>query len=118
MTIQATFFGNVSGQAIFQPPRPAHQALVSFSVFTGPAHARSYVRCRLRGPKAESLHQYLVAGKRVLCSGELCLVTDVGRPFLGCAVHSIELLGGGVRAQPGDLAEVAEQTVEAERDAL
>ncbi len=106
MTIQATFTGNVTGQASFQPATRQREAMVSFSVFAGPQHLsdRDYVRCRLKGRKAEALRHYLVAGKKLLLSGDLRLVIGADRPFLGCAVNSIELLGGGSHPLPHEVA--------------
>jgi hypothetical protein len=107
MTIQATFTGNITGQAKFQPATRQREAMVSFSVFAGPQHLsdRDYIRCRLKGRKAEALHHYLVAGKKVLLSGDLRLVlVGTERPFLGCAVNSIELLGGGSHPLPHEVA--------------
>jgi len=107
MTIQATFTGNVTGQAKYQPATSQREAMVSFSVFAGPQHLsdRDYVRCRLSGRKAETLRHYLVAGKKVLLSGDLRLVlVGTERPFLGCAVNSIELLGGGAHPLPHEVA--------------
>lgn len=104
--IQATFTGNVTGIARYRPASPGQEALVSFSCFVGPYHQpdRDYMRCRLRGRRAERLRHYLVAGKRVLCSGIVRLVADVERPFLGCDVTSIELLGGGSHPLPHEVA--------------
>jgi hypothetical protein len=105
--IQATFTGNITGQAKYQPATRQREAMVSFSVFAGPQHLpdRDYVRCRLKGRKAEALHHYLVAGKKLLLSGDVRLVlTGTERPFLGCAVTSIELLGGGVHPLPHEVA--------------
>ena len=114
MTIQSTFSGNITGQALYRPASGKREAMVSFSVFAGAAHLpeRDYVRCRLKGRKAEALHHYLVVGKKVLLSGDLRLVTDTDRPFLGCAVNSIELLGGGVHPLPHEVAVFDEQGAE------
>ena len=106
MTIQATFTGNITGKANFRPATAHREAMVSFGVFAGPQHLsdHDYIRCRIKGPKATALRHYLVAGKKVLCSGDLRLVMGVDRPFMGCNVLSIELLGGGVHPLPHEVA--------------
>lgn len=103
--IQATFTGNITGAARYRPAAGDREALVSFGCFVGPYHLpeRDYMRCRLRGRRAERLHHYLVAGKRILCSGLVRLVSDVDRPFLACDVTTIELLGGGNHPLPGEI---------------
>lgn len=103
--IQATFTGNITGIARYRPATRDSEALVSFSCFVGPLHLQEhdYMRCRLRGRQAERLHHYLVSGKRVLCSGLVRMVTDVERPFLGCNVTTIELLGGGSHPLPHEV---------------
>jgi hypothetical protein len=100
--IHATVSGLIVDDATFSPAyrseTRSHAAVARFQLSTR-KHYSGYqvVECEFQGRGAATLQQHLVAGKRILATGELTLQTSGGFPRLMLTVKNIELVGGTPR---------------------